>query len=104
MYTFEDNPHVGEFPGYRWSYPPYAIVQNGRYEVVALPGRGLIGCRADDVDRYRGRVGAEAIKGYDPKLLGFRTMPQSCSVRNYHVVAELNLDPGAATVDAGYPG
>ena len=27
----------------------------------------------------------------------FRTLPQSCEVRNYNVVAELNLDPGAAT-------
>ena len=67
-YTFRDNPHVGEFPGYRSSYdalcPP--SMDDGRYEVVALPGRGIIACRSD-LGRYRGYVGAEAIKGYDAK-------------------------------------
>jgi RNA polymerase sigma factor (sigma-70 family) len=74
-YAFEDNPHAAEFPGYRQSLPPHAPVKDGRYEVVALPGRGIIGCRADAMERYRGYVGAEAIKGYDPKLMQFPTYP-----------------------------
>ena len=46
---------------------PYARLEDdGRYEVVTLPGRGIIACRSD-LGRYRGGVGAEAIKGYDPK-------------------------------------
>jgi hypothetical protein len=51
--------------------------------------------------RYRVFVGAEAIKGYDAKLMAFRTVPQICCVRNYHTMAELNLDPKAesATLD-----
>ena len=70
-YTFADNPHVNEFPGYRSSYEAYAHASDddGRYEVVALPGRGIIACRSD-LGRYRGGVGAEAIKGYDPKMAG----------------------------------
>ena len=50
---------------------------------------------------YRGYVGAEAIKGYDPKFMSFRTEPQYCNVGNYQAVAELNLDPTAesATLD-----
>jgi len=100
VYTFEDNPHNDEFPGYRSSYPPHVLVQNGRYEVVALPGRGVIGfrCRQDGYrEHYRGRVGAEAIKGYDPGAKVFRTEPTNCEVGTYHVVAELNLDSGSAT-------
>ena len=99
VYTFEDNPHIDEFPGYRSSYPPHVLVQDGRYEVVALPGRGVIGFRyrGDDGRHYRGHVGAEAIKGYDPRARVFRTEPENCQVGYYHVVAELNLDSGAAT-------
>src|SRR5262249_4302689 len=62
VYTFQDNPHIDEFPGCRSSYPPHVLVQNGRYEVVALPGRGVIGfrCREEGYreHHYRGRVGA----------------------------------------------
>ena len=70
------------------------------YEVVALPGRGLIACRSD-LGLYRGYVGAEAIKGYDPKNGTFDTIPFICNVRNYHVLAEVSLDPKAesATVN-----
>jgi hypothetical protein len=49
----------------------------------------------------RGYVGAVAIKGYDPKLMGFRTEWQYCNVGNHQAVAELNLDATAesATLD-----
>ena len=97
VYTFADNPHVDEFPGYRSSYPPQAPIKDGQYEVVALPGRSVLGCRAADMNLYRGYVGAEAIKGYDPKIPGFHTRPHYCNVWNYNAVAELNLDPKAET-------
>jgi RNA polymerase sigma factor (sigma-70 family) len=100
-YTFADNPHVNEFPGYRSSYESYARIENdGGYEVVVLPGHGLIACRSD-LGLYRGYVGAEAIKEYDPKNGTFDTIPFICNVRNYHVLAEVNLDPKAesATVN-----
>jgi RNA polymerase sigma factor (sigma-70 family) len=96
-YTF-DNPHVGEFPGYRDSYEAYVrIDDDGRYEIVTLPGRGIIACRSD-LGRYLGGVGAAAIKGFDPKLAGvggFATLPHYCDILNYHVVAEVNPDPKA---------
>ena len=102
-YTFADNPHVHEFPGYREGVA--YIDDEGRYEIVALPGRGIIACRSD-LGRYRGYVGAEAIKGYNPKLRpfgvgAFDTRPSICMVIEYHVLAGLNLDPKAesATVD-----
>jgi RNA polymerase sigma factor (sigma-70 family) len=104
-YAFVDNPHVEEFPGFKTSLESYSPIlpKDGRYEVIALPGRGLIAARADNdkMERYRGYVGAEAIKGYDPRDMGFRTRPGYCDVRNYNVVAEIDLDPKAetATVD-----
>jgi RNA polymerase sigma factor (sigma-70 family) len=98
-YAFADNPHVGEFPGYRSSYEPYTRIEDdGRYEVVTLPGRGLIACRSD-LGRYRGGVGAASIRGHDPKIFpglgGFATLPHNCHVADYHVLAEVNPAPGA---------
>jgi hypothetical protein len=91
-YAFSDNTQITEFPGYRSSYTPHApITDDGRYEVVILPGRGLIACRSD-LGLYRGYVGADAIKGFDGKNGTFNTSPFICNVRNYHVLAEVNLD------------
>ena len=65
VYTFEDNPHVDEFPGYRSSYPPHALVEDGRYEVVALPGRGIIACRCRaDVDMAISLSGGRRRRGH----------------------------------------
>jgi hypothetical protein len=102
VYAFDDNPHVREFPGFRSSGLARSFTFNGQYEAVALPGRGIIGiCAARWLDRYRRSVGAEAIEGYDPNGMSFRTEPQYCMVGNYHTVAEINLDPKAesATLD-----
>ena len=40
-------------------------------------------------------TGAETIKGFDRKLMSFRTRPHYCNVGNYNAVSELNLDPKA---------
>ena len=99
-YAFNDNPHLRDFPGFKSSGLARSFVVNGRYEVVALPGRGIIGVQAAGwLNHSRRSVGAEAIKGYDPQLMGFHTYPYSCLVSNYHTVAEINLDPKAETVE-----
>ncbi len=100
-YAFQDNPHLDAFPGFKSSLPSYSPIKDGRYEVVALPGHGLIAGRAADMERYRGYVGIEAIKGFDPQYMNFPTRPFYCNVRDYNIVAEINLDPKAetATVD-----
>jgi RNA polymerase sigma factor (sigma-70 family) len=97
-YAFQDNTHVDEFPGFRVSLPAYSPITDGRYEVVALPGRGLICARSGEMERYRGYVGAEAIKGYDSRSMTLPTRPFICSAANYHVVAEINPDPKAETM------
>ncbi len=100
-YTLEENPHLGEFPGYLSSSPAHVwIREGGRYEVVALPGHGIIAARGN-LELYRGGLGAAAIGGYDSKMRAFRTVPNWCNARNYHVLAEVDLDPKAesATLD-----
>ncbi len=97
-YAFRDNPHVREFPGFEESDPSYVNVQDdGRFEVVALPGRGLITCRSDRL-RYRTGAGAEAIKGHDTY---FDTLPRQIASSQCHAFAAIDLDPKAetATVD-----
>jgi RNA polymerase sigma factor (sigma-70 family) len=99
-YAFNDNPNLRDFPGFKSSALARSFVVNGRYEVVALPGRGIIGVQAAGwLNHTRRSVGAEAIKGYDPQLSGFHTYPHSCLVTNYHTVAEINLDPKTETVE-----
>ncbi|MEJ7639239.1 MAG: RNA polymerase subunit sigma-70, partial [Singulisphaera sp.] len=94
-YAFSDNPHVAEFPGFRSSYPAIApIKEDGSYEVVALPGRGLIAVGAEQ-ERHRRAVGAEKIRGYDPENQWFPTVPRYCFVRRNNVIAEVDLDPEA---------
>ena len=103
-FTFADSPHVNEFPGHReWGTNSERIKEDGRYEIVCLPGRGIIACQTDP-GPYRIGSGADAIKGYDPKIWqsgGFDTLPFQCAVRSYHVLAEVHPDPKAAstTVD-----
>jgi RNA polymerase sigma factor (sigma-70 family) len=93
-YAFRDNPHVREFPGYEESYPPRAYVRDdGRFEVVALPGRGIITCLSD-LRRYRLGFGAEAIQGNRPI---FDTLPSSVAGSQVHAVAAVDLDPRAET-------
>ena len=69
-YTFADNPHLNEFPGYRGGRGSYTRTEDdGRYELVVLPGRGVLACQSHQ-GLYRGGIGAEAIKGYDPETRG----------------------------------
>jgi hypothetical protein len=101
-FTFQDNSFVKDFPGYVLNELDYVCIDDdGRYEVIGLPGRNIIACRSE-MRRYRGCVGASTLKGYDPKLMAFyNTLPLSCYFRNYHVLAELDIDSKAesATID-----
>ena len=102
VFTFRGNPAIKEFPGYVVNDLAYVFLKDdGRYEVVGLPGRNLIACCSEKL-LYRGCVGAEKIEGYDPKLMAVRTtLPNYCYVRNYHVLAEIDINPTAekATLD-----
>jgi len=100
-FTFRNNPSIKEFPGYVLNDVAYIFIKDdGRYEVVGLPGRNIIACRSE-MRRYRGPVGAEKIQGYDTQRMTFDTRPLNCYVNNYHVLAEIDIDPKAesATLD-----
>jgi RNA polymerase sigma factor (sigma-70 family) len=101
VYALADNPHVREFPGYAESGEPRVPVgDDGRFEVVALPGRSIIACTSDRA-RYRLGVGAAAIYGYDPRSRTISAVPNRCDADDYHALAEVDLLPGAEspTVD-----
>ena len=98
-FAFANNPHVADFAGFRSSQNPRAdLREDGTFEIVALPGRGLVGVRADE-ERYRGAVGDPKIVGYDAKRRTFDTEPHMLSLGNHHAYAEINLDPRAETAD-----
>ena len=104
VYAFGDNPHVGEFPGYRSSYLPRALVHER-----PVRGRRPAGPRHHRLPRRTGYLrhaigdtsAPRRSRGTIPRLMGFRTVPEYCDVGNYHVLAEVNLDPKAesATLD-----
>ena len=103
VYAFEDNPHARDFPGFREGVPPRAFTAvDGRYEALAVPGRGLIGVQVGGyLVRYRVAVGIGSIRGIDPGFGGFRTIPTFCHPDAYNALAEIDLDPkaGSATLD-----
>ncbi len=92
-FTFEDNPRLADFPGYRSSYPPRGQTKgDGRFAVVALPGRGLIAVRAQ-ADRYLQGLGVEGIAGFDGRF--FLTSPHQCIPADYQFIAEVSPDPAS---------
>ncbi|WP_422931963.1 sigma-70 family RNA polymerase sigma factor [Singulisphaera sp. PoT] len=99
VYTFDENPHTREFPGYGVGNLSPVFTEDGRYEAVALPGRGIIGVIvAGYSPAYRTEVGVDGIQGYDPKFKGFRTLPHFCIASNYHTLAELNIPEGVESI------
>ncbi|WP_422928887.1 sigma-70 family RNA polymerase sigma factor [Singulisphaera sp. PoT] len=98
-FTFADNPHADEFPGYVGSQHTYVLIEeDGRYQIAVPPGRGIIACSSDS-GRYLQGIGASTIRGYDPKVRdgGLRTRQGGCRCDGYHVVAEIDPDPKAET-------
>jgi RNA polymerase sigma factor (sigma-70 family) len=96
-YTFRDNPHLKDYPGFEESYESYENFRDdGSYELVALPGRGLVSVRAEQ-DRHKAASGMETIAGYDPKQSLFSTVPRPVFFRGSNIIAEVNLDPKAET-------
>jgi RNA polymerase sigma factor (sigma-70 family) len=96
-YAFNDNPNVREYPGFSDGNVQYADVDDaGRYEIVALPGRGLIAVR-DELRRYRPTTGYEDIAGYDAEHKVFRTVPWYLPADQF-IVAEVVADRKAESI------
>jgi RNA polymerase sigma factor (sigma-70 family) len=93
-HALSDNPHVrAEYPAFVQSYAQYAPLDDqGGYEVVALPGRGVISVR-EETDRYRPASGYEKFAGYDGKYRTIDSLPEMMMPASQTVVAEVVVDP-----------
>jgi hypothetical protein len=86
-FVFADNPYRHEAPN--WTTNPYLnALEDGSFEVVGLPGRGLLAVRAWG-DRYLLEVGADQIEGRDEQGF-YRTYPHLVQASHYHTLAEIN--------------
>ncbi|HJZ90281.1 MAG TPA: carboxypeptidase-like regulatory domain-containing protein, partial [Gemmataceae bacterium] len=75
-FTWGDNPNLKGMHRVWWIRTTTAA--DGTYQLVGLPGRGLITANLDELRRGRCVVGAgaEGIKGYEMKGQGFPTVPE----------------------------
>ena len=96
--SFADNPNVAEYPGYKDGGMPFGIPDDeGGFEVVALPGRGLLGVRAEHHAYLKPR-GLDKIAGYDAERGTFAgVVPDMHLVVNYHALVETNFAPDTET-------
>jgi RNA polymerase sigma factor (sigma-70 family) len=95
-FVFADNPARKDVPGFATN--PYLQTRpDGSFELVVLPGRGLIAVRGW-ADRWLVAVGAERIKGRDQQ--GFLpTLPHLCAPVHYHTLVEINPAKDAKTLE-----
>ena len=103
-FALADNPHVGEFPGFSQAIGmQYAHIQEGgRYEIIALPGPGLLAV-INFENRHRSATGLEAIRGYDADMRGFNTAIAPIPARGYNVFVATDLDPKSASATVDLP-
>jgi hypothetical protein len=92
-YHFSDNPHVKDYPGI--GPQKAAAGDDGRFEIVALPGRGVLTAHSHD-PRYLPAFGAEIIAGLDGVTPLNRLL--SKVVADYQVIVEVNPAAGAGPV------
>lgn len=92
-YPFADNPHLSDYDSLFPGLEQADFDPEGRYELVALPGRGLVAVR-DEESRFLPAEGYEGIKGYDPKAQAFRAT-RYVPARIHAAIAEIDLTPDA---------
>ncbi len=93
-FVFVDNPHLDDYPAFRWSmiHPQFAG-RDGVFHFVAFPGPGVIAARAKDV--YIQGAGVDTFK-HKPENGFLNTHPYNAVPTNHHTVAE--IDPATGTV------
>jgi hypothetical protein len=88
-FVFTENPRARQMPGFsgnpelKWTAP------DGSYRVAGLPGRGIVAVRAHAREDYCVGLGAETIRGDEPKGM-FHTHPHFCLAVNFNALAEVN--------------
>jgi protocatechuate 3,4-dioxygenase beta subunit len=97
-HVFLDNPILPEFPDYASTLPRPRTDDDGRFAVVTLPGRGILGFQADRDDYVLGQ-GSEAIPGFDAERASYLTRGNGCRPSSYHVLAAIDLPAGADSAE-----
>jgi protocatechuate 3,4-dioxygenase beta subunit len=101
-FILEDNPHLNEYPPYGTvrAGMPYPCDENGVFEIVVMPGRGVL-CARFGNDTYRLGVGIAKIKGLTEAFPGtYAAKPHYLSAMNYNMLVEVDARPGDASVSA----
>ncbi len=94
-HAFGDNPNLGDYPGFDESQASSVFVeQDGHFEIVALPGRGLVEVR-DEMGRYLPASGFEQIPGYNREDKSFHTVPVDVLPRAQNALVEVVVDTKA---------
>jgi RNA polymerase sigma factor (sigma-70 family) len=95
-HCFLDNPNVNEMPSFLPNRRIKVTRKDGSFQVVGLPGRGLITAFAiDDSDYFVTGVGADKVKGFDPLAL----IPGNPFLRmTKHTLIEINPKPDEESI------
>ncbi len=97
-----DNPRVAETPGYAafLDLQSARIGDDGRYEIAALPGPGLLAVM-DRERRHLPASGLAGMKGYDAEMNGFVTSFAPIPANGYNTFVATDFDPKleSASVD-----
>ena len=105
-YALADNPHAADYPGHADGYQSDATVgDDGRFEVVTLPGRGLLAVRSDN-SRYRSGVIVAPFAVPEAGQGGSVAIPTTTGLlrpRNYHTVAGIDVSPGTEETTLDIP-
>ncbi len=98
IFVFADNPFTANFTDLRHVTITFRTDAEGRFQAFTLPGHGLLTFRADQLN-YRSSVGAPTIPGYDLARNEIPIRGRNIRAGIYHVLAEVNLDPKAESVN-----
>jgi RNA polymerase sigma factor (sigma-70 family) len=98
-YCFRDNPHRNDIPENLLGFGRQTR-DDGSYQFVVVPGRGLIAVQVSYNNRYLSGVGAEKIKA-PRKNIGidsFDTYPVPCQIPNMNTLVEINPKSGDESI------
>jgi protocatechuate 3,4-dioxygenase beta subunit len=99
-FTFFDNPNLKGAMGFSFGRQFEALcAEDGTFELVALPGRGLLAARAprELSGAYVAGAGAEKIKGADPRGL-LHTFPARILPLTYNTLVEIDPARDATSI------
>jgi RNA polymerase sigma factor (sigma-70 family) len=94
--AFADNLRYRNVPGFTVEHY-LETADDGAFQLVALPGRGVLMARAWD-DHYRSGVGSDKLKPWDGTHNFLLTVPFLADPGGFHTVVELNPSEKAKSI------